>query len=101
MRRALIRYQVTPEYADRNQQRIEAVYRELAEAAPADLRYATFRLEDGTTFVHVVEQEPEGDSPLTQLAAFKEFRDGLDGNVVEPPTTSDADRVGAYRFLSA
>jgi hypothetical protein len=91
MSTAVIRYQTKPEAADENQRLIEKVFAELAAAAPAGISYASFRLADGVTFVHVV----DGDG-LTDLPAFQEFQHGLtdrlDGEVVR----EDGTRIGAY-----
>ena len=41
---------------------------------PAGIRYATFRLDDGVSFVHVASNETEhGHSPLGEVKAFQEF----------------------------
>jgi hypothetical protein len=36
---------------------VRAVYDELRRSGPAGLRYATFRMEDSVTFIHVAEFE--------------------------------------------
>jgi len=49
----VIRYRTKPEHADENERLIRGVFAELAEDRPDGLHYATFRLDDGVSFVHV------------------------------------------------
>jgi hypothetical protein len=96
---AIIRYQVRAEAAEENQRLVEKVYAELAAGEPGGLRYATFRLDDGVTFVHVALTEGAGD-PLRTTSAFQEFQRGIGDRVVPGTLTrGEAALVGAYRFL--
>jgi len=91
MSTAVIRYRTRPEAAEENQRLVENVFAELAAAAPPGLRYSTFRLADGVTFVHVLDG-----AGLPELAAFQEFQraigDRLDGDL----TREDATVIGSY-----
>jgi hypothetical protein len=96
----MVRYTTRPEVADENAQLVERVYEELAQADPGGLRYATFRLADGVTFVHLA--IVEGDSnPLDRTAAFKEFVRDIGSRAVDGPTTFRASLVGSYRFAAS
>ena len=53
MRRVMVRYKVKPDRVAENEALVRAVYDELARTQPDGLRYATFRLDDGVSFVHV------------------------------------------------
>ncbi len=95
----VVRYRPTPDQADHNQRLVEAVFAELAEADPGGLRYATFRLADGT-FVHIADVEGE-ENPLAANAAFDAFQQGIgdrceDG---EGPNPQPATLVGSYRLI--
>ena len=97
MSTTVVRYQTKPEAADDNQRFVEAVFAELAATNPAGLRYATFRLEDGT-FVHIAEHDDA--NPLTEVAAFADFVKGV-GDRCEPgkgPNPQPATLVGSYGF---
>jgi hypothetical protein len=94
-RNVIVRYRTRPEAADENARLVEAVYAALAEAGPNDFRYATYRLADGVTFVHVAHQTG-AENPLTTLPAFAEFQRELAGRCVEQPAPSEATVVGAY-----
>jgi hypothetical protein len=98
VRRAIVRYRVKPGEAERNADLVRAVYAELAERRPDGFHYATFRLEDGLTFVHIWVQE-DGAPELSELAAFRAFRSGLSDRCEWGPEVSPAEEVGSYEFL--
>jgi acyl dehydratase len=94
-RSVVVRYQTKPEAAAENTRLIENVYAALAQVAPAGFRYATYRLADGTSFVHVASHRGD-DNPLATLPEFAEFQQDLGARIVEPPVPSDATIVGSY-----
>jgi hypothetical protein len=98
MRRVMVRYKVKPEQADENIRRVQAVFAQLEREQPAGLRYMTFRLPDGVSFVHVASVEV-AENPLTALEAFKQFAGTIKDRCVEPPVTTELEVVGSYRFL--
>ncbi|MDX6665662.1 MAG: hypothetical protein QOG68_1868 [Solirubrobacteraceae bacterium] len=91
----IVRYKTRPDAADENARLVAAVYAALAEVKPDGFRYATFRLADGVTFVHVAQNSAE-ENPLASLPAFAEFQREIAQRVVEPPEPSDATVVGSY-----
>jgi hypothetical protein len=92
---SVIRYRTRPEAADENARLVEDVYASLAETKPDGLRYATYRLADGVTFVHIASLEGT-ENPLTTLPAFAEFQRQLADRCVEQPMPSAATVVGSY-----
>ena len=99
MKRVVVRYKTKPDRGDENQALVENVFAELAATDPGGLRYATFRLDDRVTFVHVAEIEGD-DNPLAQTAAFAEFQREIADRCDEPPMAMDATIVGSYRLLA-
>jgi quinol monooxygenase YgiN len=97
MRRVMVRYRVKPDRVEENEELVRAVYEELHHAEPTGLRYATFRLEDGVSFVHLAESE-DAQSPLTKLAAFQEFQRELQDRCDEPPVVTELSEIGSFRF---
>jgi hypothetical protein len=85
--------------ADENQRLVEQVFAQLAKEDPGGLRYATFRLVDGVTFVHVAVSEGEV-NPLSRSSAFAEFQREINDRCVEQPAPSEATLIGSYRFLT-
>ena len=94
----VIRYTTKPECADENARLIEAVFAELAESRPEGLHYATFRLDDGVSFLHVAVVDGE-DNPLTTSPAFAAFQAEIGERLASGPEQSDATVVGSYRLL--
>jgi hypothetical protein len=100
MGEVVVRYKVKPDRVEENERLVDAVYEELAERAPDGFRYATFRLEDGVSFLHVASIETEdGGNPLRDVAAFAEFTRDIGDRCDEPPAAVDAHLVGSYGFL--
>jgi hypothetical protein len=95
--RAMVRYRVKPDQAEKNEELVRAVYEELHRADPSGFRYATFKLEDGVSFVHIAENEGE-DNPLPKLAAFQEFQREIAERCDEQPVVMQASEVGSFRF---
>jgi antibiotic biosynthesis monooxygenase len=95
MRRVIVRYKVKPEQVERNEELVRAVYDELRRTEPEGLRYATFKLDDGVSFVHLADHDGEG-TPLTELGAFKAFQEELRERCDEPPALSDLTEVGSF-----
>ena len=97
MPNVVVRYKVKPERAEENQRLIESLFAELAEAAPEGLRYASFRLEDGVSFLHVAAIETEDSSnPLGTIEAFADFTREIGERCDEPPAAQEAQLVGSY-----
>jgi len=93
----VIRYTVRPEAAEENQRLVQNVFAELAANQPDGLHYATFRLADGVSFVHVVSLDGE-DNPLPKTEAFIEFQRNIGERWVEPAVAAEASIVGSYGF---
>jgi hypothetical protein len=90
----IVRYRVAASRADENAALVRAVFDELAVSSPEGFRYATFRLDDGVTFVHVA--TIEGTNPLTASAAFARFQADIEARCEEGPVVTDATVVGSY-----
>jgi hypothetical protein len=99
--KVLIRYKVKPDEAAKNAELVRAVFKELEDTKPAGIRYATFQLEDGVSFVHLFSQDT-AENPLQSLPAFAEFQEGIADRCEEQPAvTALKDEVGSYRFFGA
>ena len=96
MLHTIARYTVKPGQEEHNAELVRAVYRELAELAPAGFRYSTYRLHDGRTFVHVAEREDDVPAPLPELAAFREFQAGIGDRCERGPEVGSAEVVGRF-----
>lgn len=99
MRVVIVRYGVELGQEERNAELVRAVYAELSDLDPGGFSYATFRLDDRSTFVHLAVTEGEGPGPLPGLAAFKEFQRELPDRCEWGPELSHSEVVGSYRLL--
>ncbi len=100
MKRVMVRYKLKADRVEENEQLVRNVYEGLRQAAPDGLRYATFKLEDGVSFVHVASIETDGSNPLPQLPAFQAFQAGIKERCEEPPAAVDLTEIGSYRFFN-
>jgi hypothetical protein len=96
MRQVMVRYKVKAERVAENEALVRAVYEELAERAPDGIRYATFRLDDDQSFVHIALLD-DGQS-LNELAAFQRFTAEIRDRCDAPPATSSLSPIGSYRL---
>lgn len=100
MKRMMVRYKVKPDRVAENERSIASVFEQLNREQPAGLRYASFRLDDGVSFVHIVEVDtPDGSHPLQALSAFNAFTASVRDRCDEPPVSVDLHAVGAYHLF--
>lgn len=73
------------------------------EKAHLDMRYAWFRLDDGVTYVILVESVftygEGGNNPANNLPEFQAFMEILKTAVDGPPTTEQLTASGSYRVF--
>lgn len=95
----IVHYTLKPGNVEENEALVSEVYRELHASSPEGLRYATFVLDDGITFVHVaVVESVDGGRALQANAAFREFQKGIGSRCDAQPVVSAARVIGSYRF---
>ena len=100
MQRMMVRYKVKADRAAENESFITKVFEQLKRDKPGGLRYASFKLNDGVSFVHIVSRETtDGSNPLGDLSAFKVFTAQIKDRCEEPPVAVDLNEVGSYRFF--
>lgn len=97
---SMVRYKVRPGRADENVALVEAVYAQLAAERPAGLQYATFRLPDGVSFMHLVVDTDQPGRILGRLAAFQAFTADIESRCDEPPVVTELSIVGRYSLGS-
>jgi hypothetical protein len=98
MKRVMVRYKVKPEQVATNEQLVRDVYAALATAQPDGLQYATFKLDDGVSFVHLAAHGAQ--NPLQQVEAFQRFQQGIRDRCDEPPVVTELEEIGSYRFAT-
>ena len=93
---SMVRYKVHPDRAEENVALVRAVYAQLAQEQPVGLRYATFRLPDGVSFLHVVIETDQPGRILGEIEAFRVFTGNIEERCDEPPVATDITLVGSY-----
>jgi hypothetical protein len=97
MKRLMVRYKVKPECAAENEGYIARVFEQLEREKPNGVRYASFKLDDDVSFVHIVSYEvADGRNLLTGLSAFKTFAAGVKERCEEPPIVVELNEIGSY-----
>jgi hypothetical protein len=96
----LVRYKLKADKVEENKQLVKAVFEELNKNKPAGLRYASFGLPDGVTFLHIASIETaDAKNPLSVTEAFPLFTKDIKDRCEEPPVAMDLSEVGAYNFF--
>ena len=96
----MVRYTLKADRVAENERLAVAVYDALKQVRPPGLRYATFRLEDGVIFIHIVShEEADGSNALTSLPAFKAFSAGIKDRCEQPPVRVELTEIGSYGFF--
>lgn len=97
MGRIMVRYKVKAERVEENERHVEAVFAQLDREKPAGIRYATFKLADGQSFMHIASVETaDASNPLLALDAFRRFVGTVKDRCEEPPVTTELTEIGAY-----
>jgi hypothetical protein len=100
MKKLMVRYRVKPDRVTENERYIKQVFEQLEHEGPSGLRYASFKLGDGVSFVHIVSLETDdGSNPLAALAAFKAFTAAVDERCDELPVVATLNEVGSYKMF--
>ena len=96
MKHVMVRYTTRGDRADENARLIAEVFDSLRRSAPPGLSYASYRLDDGVSFVHIASIDDPENNPLRQLAEFNAFTAGVRDRCDAPPVTSVLNEVGRY-----
>jgi hypothetical protein len=100
MKRVMVRYKVKPGLEAENERYIKSVFEQLQRDRPPGLRYASFKLADGVSFVHIVSHEAaDGRDPLRELPVFKTFTAEIKDRCEDPPVAAELTEVGSYGFF--
>lgn len=92
-----VQYTVKPEYVEQNRKNIQAVMADLQANPIEGLRYTTFQLPDGNSFMHLnLSTSAEALAQFRERASFQTFRTALKASEpLSPPKAEDLTLVGA------
>ena len=96
MEKVIVRYKLRSGRVEENEDLVKEVYKELSREKPEGFSYATYKLEDGLTFIHVASHEPGSKNPLPGLPAFKNFQAGIKDRCDELPVVNHFTEIGSY-----
>jgi hypothetical protein len=97
MKTLMVRYKTLAEHAETNARLVHAVFDELRSKTLDGIRYATYRLTDGVTFIHVATHAHEP-GRLTSLSTFQAFQANIKERCAEPPVVTELSVVDSYGF---
>jgi hypothetical protein len=100
MKTIMVRYKTAQAHAGANEALVRAVFDELRSRAPKGLRYASYRLADGVTFVHIATLETPDENPLAVLPSFKAFQKDHKDRCDEPPLVTELSLIDSYGLVA-
>jgi hypothetical protein len=77
----------------------EKVIQALEQARPAGVRYAAGVLNDGVTFIALLEMEQGQEHPLRAFPPYAELIEKLKQWYAEPPTVEHLATIGSYQLF--
>jgi len=90
MKSVKVQYTVKVEYADTNKKNVAKVMADLRELAHPGIKYSTFVMEDGKTFIHFgMYADQEALDVVNNLPSFQAFREQLKASGPEAPPKGD------------
>lgn len=97
MKAVKVQYTVKAEYAETNKANISQVMADLQELTNPGIKYSSFVLEDGKTFIHFgVYSDQAALDVVNNLPSFQAFREQLKASGPEsPPKGDDLTLVGS------
>lgn len=102
MKAVKVQYTVKNAYAETNQRNIRKVMMDLRKIAHPGIKYSSFVLDDGKTFVHLgIYSDQAALDVVNKLPSFQFFRDQLKASGPEvPPVGDDLNLVDtSYEFF--
>ena len=98
----LVTYQVKPEHVDENERLVKQVYIQLRETGIAGFHYATFKMPDGVTFVHLaITDNEEAGNAFRNLPVFKTFQSNIGERCDVMPVVNIVTEIGTYNFIES
>ena len=98
MEKVIVRYKLKPGRAEENEELIKGVFSQLLREGMEGLSYASYKLEDGLTFMHIANYSGEGKAPLTGIETFKAFSAKMTDRCDELPVVNYVTEIGFYDF---
>jgi hypothetical protein len=95
-----VRAKVKEEHVAEAEAAVQRMFAAIEREGLEGIRYASIRLEDGVTFLALLEIEDGAENPLPSLPEAQEFYASLPGWYAEPPEVGPGTVIGTYRLFS-
>lgn len=96
---AAVTYTVKEDRVEENERLVRGVYDGLRSIGDPDVHYATFRLDDDCTFMHIAFfPSAEKQRVLTESEGFRAFQAGLADRCSAPPSARPLTAIDSYEF---
>jgi len=92
----MVRSTVKPEFVEELEEALKKMFTAIESARPEGVRYASYRLPDGVTYVAQLELADGVENPLPAIAEFRDFQAGLKTWLAGPPSAEQFEVRGAY-----
>jgi hypothetical protein len=92
----MVRSTVKPEFVGELEEALGKMFTAIAREQPAGVRYASYRLPDGVTYVAELEIADGVENPLPAVAEFREFQAGVKDWLAGPPSVEHFEVRGSY-----
>lgn len=99
MKKIIVRYKVKPDKVSENEMLIKDVYKQLHEEKIHGFHYATLKLADNESFIHIALSETEeANDAFSKLSAFRSFQLNIKERCDEFPSVQNMTLIGSYQF---
>jgi len=95
----MFRSKIKAEHVPALEAAVKKGFAALEKRQPAGIRYASFRLADGVTYVAMLALDEGVENPLPAIPEFQEFQEGLKTWLAEQPAPDQLTVVGSYRLF--
>ncbi|MFF2999626.1 hypothetical protein ACFVTC_34555 [Streptomyces sp. NPDC057950] len=92
----MVRATVKPECVDELEAALRKMFTAIEGARPKGVRYASYRLPDGVTYLAELEIADGIENPLPGIREFREFQAALGDWLAAPPVAERLEVRGAY-----
>jgi len=96
----IVRATIKPEHVEEAQAAVRRMFAAVEREQLEGIRYASVKLQDGVTFVAMLELEDGVENPLAKLPEAQEFYANLPRWYAEPPELGPGTVIGTYRLFS-
>jgi len=102
MKKIIVRYKVKPDRVSENETLVKEVYKQLHEAKIEGFHYATLKLADNVSFIHIAISDTEdANEAFSKLSAFRSFQLNIKERCDELPAVTPITEIGSYNFIQS